>query len=61
MDQARKTLVRMAPRGITNKIIQAVIILLELAIIGFTVWFKFNRDTSNSGGGNSGGSGGGSD
>ena len=61
MDQARKTLVRMARRVITDKIIQAVIILLELAIIGFIVWFKFNRDTSNSGGGNSGGSGGGSD
>eukprot|EP01083_Nonionella_stella_P098368 276577_1 len=43
MARARRVLVRMARRVITDKIIQAAIVLIELAIIGFLVWYKLLR------------------
>jgi len=44
-ERARRTLVGMARRVMTDRIIQAVIVILELGIIGFLVYWKFIKPT----------------
>lgn len=41
LTKSRKTLKRMGRRIVTNKLIQYFIILMELAIIAFIVWYRF--------------------
>lgn len=41
--RARRTIMRIARRTVTNKLITAVIIILELAAVGVIVWYRWIR------------------
>lgn len=43
LNRARDILRRMARRTMTNKLITAVIIFVEVAALIFLIWFKFIR------------------
>ncbi|MES1908791.1 MAG: hypothetical protein MHM6MM_001662 [Cercozoa sp. M6MM] len=46
LDRARKTLMNMARRVVTDKIIQGVIIIIQLAIIALIAYFKWFRPSN---------------